>query len=619
MWVQVVDGESVKPARAEGVVSRNETRRWAKFSELVRHRIAQRKAELARLPTLLGRVIPELARDRLFGTESFVDRLTARAKSSPSLPALLFEQERITFAELDRRVGRLAAWLFDRGIRSGDVVALWGPSTAGYVTALLASSRLGATVALLGAELGGSFLETTLVRVAPRAVLVEDGTGLAASVPESFEALEFDAGTVPRDSALDAVALEAGRGERTGTDDFVYVYTSGTTGPTKAARITHRRSLLAATAFGRLVHRTRPGDVIYSALPLHHASALLFGLGVSLVTGAALALRSRFSASAFWSDVRRFEATVMLYIGELPHALLAQSPTPDERTHSLRLAVGNGLRPELWRPFRERFGIPEVHEFYAATEFPGAIVNLTGTDGSVGHIPLERTRGYRLVRVDVATGQLVRTGRGRAIECEADEPGELVLRLKPAPGSATGDYDGYIGETGGGSRIAGDLFRAGDLYCRSGDLLRRDRAGNFWFVDRLGDSFRFKGQNVSSREVETFLGACAGVNAVAVVGLRGTGIDGQPPLAILSVTGSFDVAAFEHAVTALPAHARPCFVRVVHEFAMTESMKVKKRALAQEGVDPARVSDTLLFRSGDRYEPLTVAVYERFLAGALRF
>ncbi|HEY8945626.1 MAG TPA: AMP-binding protein, partial [Polyangiaceae bacterium] len=523
-----------------------------------------------------------------------------------------------TFAELDQRVSRAAEWLSEKEIRAGDVVALVGSNSAALVVLLLGVDRLGATAALLGSESSVPLLEQALRRAAPRAVCVEARSSVR--VPAEFRSFRFGGSeftSAPR--AVADHAQSARFGSATGERDFAFVYTSGTTGPMKAARVTNRRALLAATAFGHLVHRTGPGDIVYCALPLHHSSALLLGLGVCLVTGAGLALRRRFSASAFWADVHEFRATVFLYVGELPAALLAQPPSTAERDHSLRLAVGNGLRPELWRPFRERFGVRHIHEFYAATEFPGAIVNLTGRDGSVGHIPLERARGYRLVRVDVETLELVRDARGRAIECAPGEPGELVLRLRPAARRATGDYAGYVGEQSHGSRLARDLFRRGDLYCRSGDLLRRDRAGNYWFVDRLGDSFRFKGENVSSRELERLLRECPGVDAAAVVGVRVPGIDGQPPLAVLSVSGEFEQGSFERHVAELPSHARPCFLRFASGLAMTESMKVRKRALAQAGVDPAASSDTIWYRRGTRYERLTPNVYACLSAGDVRF
>lgn len=582
--------------------------------------VAQRWAELTRVPTLLGQVLPSIVRARLTGTEAIEVALAQQARRRPSAPAILFEEHRLTFSELDQRVTRAALWLRERGIRSGDVVALTGQNSLNGVSLLLGASRLGAKVALLGAELEGPFLDHALQRVAPRALFFEAGTGKNPTLSRvPLEAIEY--GGPNFDSALAALpaSRELAVPKHSGDDDFAYVYTSGTTGPTKAARVSHRRSLTAATAFGRLVHRIGPGDVLYSALPVNHASGLLLGLGACVVTGAALALRRRFSASAFLSDVRRYEATVFLYIGELPRALLAQPETERDREHSLRLAVGNGLSEGIWERFQERFGISKVAEFYAATEFPGAIVNVTNKVGSVGHIPLERRRGYRLVRVDVETGELVRDARGRALESRPGEPGELVLRLRPKPTRATGDYSGYVGEKReSGARIARDLFRPGDVYCRSGDLLRRDRAGGYWFVDRLGDSFRFKGENVSSREVEAALSGIPGVNAVAVVGVHVPGVDGKPPLAVLAVADSLDFGEFEVRVQQLPKAARPCFIRLVSELAWTASMKVKKRQLAQEGVDPERVEDRLYIGNGARYEPLTRAVYRRLTEGELR-
>lgn len=579
-------------------------------------RTAQRVSELARLPALIGRVLPELARARLSATESFVDLLAAQAKVRPAAPAMLIEGRTLRFLELERRVSLTAGWLHERGLRSGDVLALQGVNSLDGVSLLLGASRLGARVALVGTGTGEAFLDQALARLAPSLLLVEAG-GKTRS--RTFQTLEH--GGAEFEQALGTVSSRsegAAFARRSADDDFVYIYTSGTTGPMKAASVIHRRAFSAATIFGRLVHRTGPGDVVYCALPLNHASGLLLGLGACLATGSALALRRRFSARALLDDVRSCGATVLLYVGELPRALLALPEAPNDRQHSLRLAVGNGLSPEIWGRFQERFAIPEIREFYAATEFPGAIVNLSGKVGSVGHIPLERARGYRLVRVDAETGALLRDARGRVLACDADQPGELVLRLRSRPGHATGDYRGFLSEPSDESRIARDLFRIGDVYCRSGDLLRRDQAGNYWFVDRLGDSFRFKGENVSSHEVEMALATLPGVNAVAVVGVRVPGIDGQPPLAVVASRVGLEFRAFEAGVARLPNHARPCFLRLVTELPFTESQKVKKRELARLGVDPERVEGPLYFRNGARYEPLTPLIFRSLVAGQVR-
>lgn len=588
----------------------------SKHREVLADWVAQRKAELSRLPALLGRVVPGVLCARIRGTESFSDLLTIRARLHPERPALVLTDRTLAYRELQERVMKAAAWLLGRGLRSGQVVALSGANSLNGLALVLGAGRIGVRVALLGSQLRQPFLDQMLESLEPQLVLVESESSARS---HRFETLHHGGDTFERELGMASKSPDQDRiGLHSGDQDFVYIYTSGTTGPMKAARITHRRAFAAATIFGRLVHRLHPDDVVYCALPLHHASGLLLGLGACLATGAALALRHRFSASTFWDDVRSCRATVLLYIGELPRALLALPEAAGDRAHSIRVAVGNGLSAEIWNRFQERFSIPEIREFYAATEFPGAIVNLTGRVGSVGQIPLARARGYRLLRVDSETGELIRDAEGRALECAANQPGELWLRLRPRADRRTGDYLGYLGDGAQGSRIASNLFRTGDVYCRSGDLLTRDESGNYWFVDRLGDSFRFKGENVSSLAVEKVLSMSPGVDQVVVVGVRIPGIDGQPPLAVVSTRSEFQLGAFEASVLSLPGHQRPRFLRLVSELPLTESQKVKKRDLARLGVDPDRVPGPLYIRQGTGYQSLTPETYRRLLAGELR-
>jgi fatty-acyl-CoA synthase len=269
----------------------------------------------------------------------------------------------------------------------------------------------------------------------------------------------------------------------------------------------------------------------------------------------------------------------------------------------VRLVLGNGMNAEVWARLQHRFRLEKIVEFYAATEFPGAIVNLTGEVGSVGHVPFERLRGYRLVRVELETGAIARDARGRAIACGPGEPGELVLRLKPVAHDNVGGYLGYLGERPGAERIARDLFREGDVYCRSGDLLRRERTGAYFFVDRLGDTYRFKGENVSTREVEQMFDGIPSVRA------RGRVIT---PRRRRGRARRTDFMEALREARRLPAFARP-FRGVTRGL---------RHRFAPEGcrqVDPSSVSEPVYYLRGDRYVPLEIADYQRILNGEQRF
>lgn len=588
------------------------------FARVMRARVSLGVASVRRLPALLGRVVPELTLSRLRHAESLVHVILAQAARRPNATVLLFGEAKLGYEELARGLERRAALLESEGVRPNSVVGLIGHNSIEYVLLLLACARLGAPVALLGPELEGELLERALSRAGCAFVLADASFAPRVRLCTPRPVLSYgDAAfrlLVERSQASPSFPLAPG-----GDADFAYVYTSGTTGNSKPCRVSHRRALSAATIFSRLVHGLRADDVLYCALPLHHSSALLLGLGATLVGGGSLALRERFSASALLYDLRRYRCTLLLYIGELGRAWLSQPETPEDRDHQLRLAIGNGMSSEVWSRLQQRFAIPKIVEFYAATEFPGAVVNLTGEVGSVGHLPLGRLRGYRLARVDAATGDLTRTAQGRAIACGVDEPGELIYRLKPLVDRPTGNYLGYLGERPGGERIARDVFRAGDVYCRSGDLLRKDATGAYFFVDRLGDTFRFKGENVSTREVESVLRELPALRAVAVVGVALPGLEGKLGLAVVDAPAGLSLEAFAERAQLLPSFARPCFVRVTEELLFTASLKLKKAEFARQGVDPGALRDAIYYREGERYVRLQGEDYRRILDGRLRF
>ncbi len=292
-----------------------------------------------------------------------------------------------------------------------------------------------------------------------------------------------------------------------------------------------------------------------------------------------------------------------------------------EAEHGLRLrvAVGNGLEARVWIEFQRRFGQPLIREFYASTEAPAAILNLTGTIGSLGHVPFERRRGFRLARLDAEQSELARGADGRASDCAADEPGELLLRVFPSAAEPHGAFRGYTDHEASRARIAHDVFESGDAYFRSGDVLRRDRLGYFYFVDRLGDAFRWKGENVSVLEVERVLDQGLGFPGVAVFGVAVPGYPGRAGFAEVVSHGAFDAPAMARAALALPAHARPCFVRPVPSLELTSSFKIKKRALDLAIVAATAVEgESLWVRQNDSYVVLTRKLWDDLCRGQAR-
>jgi fatty-acyl-CoA synthase len=572
--------------------------------------LAAAVAELKRSPDTFGRLIRE------------------QAERIPDRPALKFERETVAYGAYNAEVNRLTALLARSGVGAGTVVAILCQNSPRFLTALGAVAKLGAIGALLNTHLDGAGL-TYVLRASGAGVGIADAHAVAAldhvagTHPVRFFAegdpgLPLPAGVVSLDDALPAGADEPNAPEVRNADVFLYIYTSGTTGYPKPAIVRHVRFTLGGIGLAALLG-LQAGETVYAPLPLYHGESLFVGFAPAFRSGGAFASRRAFSASAFLDDVRRHDAVAFVYVGELCRYLLRQPPTPHDRDHRLRVAAGAGLRADVWRAFQERFGIPRVVEMYGATEGNVALQNLDGRVGSVGKPYVEGQ--VALARYDHARGELVRDARGFCVPCDPDEPGELLGRI--AHGTGTMEYDGYTDRAATERKVLRDAFAPGDAWFRTGDLLRRDREGYYYFVDRIGDTFRWKGENVATQEVADVLNGAPGVSETNVYGVAVPGEDGRAGMAavVLQPGAAFDAPAFyAHAARHLPRYAMPAFVRLVPEMDVTGTLKQRKIGLADEGYDPARVADPLYLRddAAATYTPFSSSTLAEIRAGRRR-
>lgn len=573
----------------------------------------------------VARIVPELPKVFRFGRWSPGRLLRERAAREPDGLGLLYLDRRFTWSELDRAANRYADFCARQGLCAGDVVALVFDNRPEFLFAQMGLSKLGVVSALINPNLTGAALEHAITLSRARVVLagaehvsalqsVKEKLGLALPSRDLWVVLDDDARAPAElvrviDAELAASAdtePSPARPVRT-LDASCYVYTSGTTGLPKAAIITNQRFLLASCAFGRSVHEAGPGDVIYVTLPLYHSSAQWVGWGSCMATGATMALRRRFSASRFWEDVREFRATRFLYIGELCRYLLNQPPRSDDRDHNLRLGVGNGLRPELWAPFQERFAVPLMREFYGATEGNAPIINLEGRRGMVGRL----RRRQVVVRCDLATGEVLRNRHGFCEEAERGESGLLLGRI-----GGIAKFDGYVSQEATRAKILRDVFKRGDEYFNSGDLLTVHEDGWVSFADRVGDTFRWKGENVSTHEVEQVLNRAPGVLDSNVYGVGVPGTEGRVGMAGVTVAESFDLETLaRHVVEHLAAYQRPYFLRLQQGMRVTATLKHQKVGYRNEGYDPNGTTDPLYFLADGAYVPLDVELFGRLQRG----
>jgi fatty-acyl-CoA synthase len=321
--------------------------------------------------------------------------------------------------------------------------------------------------------------------------------------------------------------------------------------------------------------------------------------------------------------VRDERCTLFQYIGELCRYLVNTPFQPIETEHSLRMACGNGLRPEVWQPFKMRFRIPRILEYYASTEGNFSLYNCEGQPGAIGRIPafLSSRLPVALLRFDLETSEPRRNSHGFCEHCLPNEIGEAVGLMPEYRGQRAGRFEGYADPEASARKVLCNVFKEGDAWYRSGDLMRRDERGFYYFVDRVGETYRWKGENVSTAEVLTALTASRGVIDGVVYGVTVPGADGRAGTAALKVNGDFDLAAFRAEIaTRLPPYARPVFLRIVSALEATATFKPRKQDLMQAGFDPGRVSDPLYFDDprSQRYVPVDAALFAAILSGELR-
>jgi fatty-acyl-CoA synthase len=558
--------------------------------------------------------------------------IEALAPERGAEPALIGARETLSYDELAARANRYARWALAQGLGPGDTVCLLMRNEPDYMAIWLGLTHAGATVALLNTNLIGASLAHCIDVVSPRAALV------AAELLDAFDSARPFLAASPRlwvhgESGRDDPRIDSAIASYNGSslaegeappvtlaDRALCIYTSGTTGLPKAANVSHHRLVTWTHWFSGLMD-VQPNDRMYECLPMYHSIGGVVAPGSVLVGGGSVVIREKFSAHAFWQDVAASDCTLFQYIGELCRYLVQSPPNPHERAHRLRLAVGNGLRAEVWESFQSRFRIPRILEFYAATESTVSLYNVEGKVGAVGRVPpfmAHRSRAA-IVKFDVESGTPIRGSDGLCIRVARNEVGELIGRLSAA--KAEHRFEGYTDRAESDRKILRDVFEAGDAWLRTGDLMRIDENGFFYFVDRAGDTFRWKGENVATIEVTEVVGSAPGVEEAVVYGVAIPGIEGRAGMAAIRIRPDFDLARFRaHVAARLPAYARPLFLRLLGKLDVTDTFKPKKHALVEEGFDPAHIADPLFFDDIGQgaYVTLDPELYRKLVAGDVR-
>jgi fatty-acyl-CoA synthase len=543
--------------------------------------------------------------------------------------ALVSDRESFSFHALEGRMNQYSRWALGAGVTSGEAIALMMGNRPEYFAIWLGLIQVGAVVALISPDLRGLALAHALKVAGARRVIAaaECSDRCLEAVIAVNESIDLWVHGQCRPDLRRIDLAVSGQNSQTLSKDerrpvtlddrALRIFTSGTTGLPKAAEVSHRRIILWTHWFAGLASLTAT-DRLYNCLPMHHSVGGVVAIGAPLVNGGSVAIAERFSAGAFWRDVARWGCTAFQYIGELCRYLIA-APSRSEKNHTLRLAIGNGLAEDVWRALLERFGPIRVLEFYASTEGNVWLYNVEGRVGSIGRVPpyLALRDPMAIARFDHLNQIPARGPDGFCSRCSDGEIGEALGRIGEDPAAR---FEGYSEAVETEKKLLRDVFQAGDAWMRTGDLMRRDADGYYTFIERIGDTFRWKGENVATFEVAGLLRACPGVVEAIVYGVSVPGADGRAGMALLNIDGQFELKELARRLRALPEYARPLFLRLTREMMTTETFKPRRRVYVEEGFNPDLVGDPLYVfdRGRRRYVPLDANRHEAIRGGTMR-
>jgi len=550
-------------------------------------------------------------------------------------PMLLFEGHTLTWGEFNALANRYAHALKARGIGYGDTVSLMMENRIEFLAAFVAISKIGAISAMINTNLRGrplihcitvteskacifgEELTAALAEVKGDLHLAEGGAYLfvadrgAGDAPNWAVDLRAESNALPSANPADTLQVKLG-------DRSTFIFTSGTTGLPKAAVMSHRRFLTSASLSWKVALRSKETDRLYLCLPLYHGTGLVVGFGSTLWSGSSTFLRRKFSASNFLNEVREHRTNCFVYIGELCRYLLSQPERPDDAANPLQRIVGNGLRPDIWIRFKTRYGIKRIAEFYGASEGNVAFMNFLNKDCTIGMTP----NTIALVRYDVDADEIIRDAAGRCIAVAPGEPGLLLAAINEAQ-----VFEGYTNAEATEKKIVRNALAQGDAWFNSGDLIREVDVGftagrkHYQFVDRVGDTFRWRSENVSTNEVGEIINKHRQVQMCNIYGVEIPGADGRAGMAALTLANGVSTLDLEdfsaHVVRELPSYARPILLRIHPEMEVTGTFKLIKSDLRKEGYDPDVIKEPLLvMKPGQsRYEPLDRQFFAQIRAG----
>ena len=581
----------------------------------------KRKKEFFRKHIHLFQYLMKLGIENKISWGTIVER---NAQEYSDKIAIKFEDISLTYKEFNEQVNRYAHYFISLGLKKGDVVEIFMTNRPELLIIFTAIGKIGAINSLINTELREKTLAYCLILTPGKFIivgseLINDFTKVKSELnlskdqillfspdgdskppPNGFIDLSNVINDFPSHNPLTTSEVKT-------NDPLVYFFTSGTTGLSKAATVIHRSLVFNGHAVGLLITEATPDDTIYVALPFYHATAVWLGWAPAFASGAALAISRKFSASRFWDEISKYNATIFTYVGEFCRYLINQPPSHNDQKNSVRAIIGNGLRPEIWKDFKERFDIKIVAEAYGASENVAGFANLFNFDCTIGTC----VAPYAIVKFDPEQEKPIRSEDGFMQKVGLGETGLCIFECKGMT-----EFRGYTDKKATEAKLFHNVFEEGDIWFNTGDLLRDLGCDHAQFVDRLGDTFRWKGHNVSTTEVEEVINLFDQVLMSSVYGIQIPGTEGRAGMAAIVPSCSLDEFNLKALAVKfrndLAPYAIPIFLRFKTNLAITPTFKLKKINLKNEGFDFHNIGDPLyvMLPNESEYRPLTKDIYK---------
>lgn len=554
-----------------------------------------------------------------------------RAKQIPNKCFIRYQNTSYSYGEFNDWANQISHLLTTQGVKSGDVVSLMMENRTETLACVLAITKLGAIVSMINTTQRDDVLLHSFTTVKPSVIIIGEECitayqNIRERIPDHTTAPHLYMADGSKNQAPNGFINldEACKSQSKANPDTTakvqmkqaayYIFTSGTTGLPKASILTHFRWVKAMGAFGLSAFRLKPNDIFYVCLPLYHNNALTVSWASVVGAGSTMVLARKFSASRFWDDCRHYSVTACCYIGELCRYLLNQPEKNTDRNHSLRVMGGNGLRPDIWMKFKSRFGIPHIMELYGASECNIAFVNALNLDMTAGYCPLS----FDVIKYDIENDTPILNNKGFMQPVAKGETGLLIGEV-----TVRSPYEGYTNTSANKGKLLENVFKIGDRYFHSGDLVQRQGYGHVAFVDRLGDTFRWKGENVATTEVEEVTNQFKQITESVVYGVKIPNTDGRAGMAAITLHPQYsqlDVKNFtQHIKDKLPSYAVPLFIRIRQEQEITGTFKHKKNTLKEEGFDISLINEPVfvLNNQTNEYEIMTTDYLKKLTQGAI--